>query len=101
MVFPRERVPQSLKVLSLVVLSVLFFLFHIWLRTWTMSQGFDVGRHQKNIARLQAELVALRVKKNEIMGPRQLEKLVQDFQERGVAFSQPEYWQLIYLNSEK
>ena len=89
-----------LKVLVLAGVCVGSFLLHIALRTQTVSLGFRVGKQRSEIGKLEAELFSVKVKRNRLMGPESLEKMVNQGPNMFSEFIQPKADQLVYLQTE-
>lgn len=89
---------NSLKVLGFTGMAVVFFLFHIWFRTWVVTKGYEVGQHREDIARLESELMRAKIERSRVMGPDNLERWAKHLQATGTAFGAPQPHQLIYLN---
>lgn len=85
----------------LVLICVLFFVFHIWFRTLALTTGYEVGTLRRDFRDLESELAILKVEKVKLMGPESLQKLVQEMKYRGVNFESPEASQLIYTKSRQ
>ena len=89
-----------LNVFAFAFLCVGFFIFHIWLRTLTVTKGFEVGDGRRELRNLEAQLANLKVEKNRQMGPERLESLARDFKARGATFEAPRPPQIFYAKPE-
>ena len=97
---PKET-QASLRVLLFALMCVVFFLIHIWSRTWVVSKSYEIGQLRKERSALEAKLAQSLVERNRLMGPRNLERWVSRFEARGVHFASPRPDQIVYLeNSE-
>lgn len=64
------------KVNLMLGICFLLMLFHVWLRSLTVAEGYRVGQIRKDVKKLKAELQELHVVENRLMGPAQLESIV-------------------------
>lgn len=88
---------QSLKVLGLALICVLAFLFHIWFRTLVVTQGFEVGRLQKQLITAESQLALATVERNQMLSSHELDRWAQLFRAQGQDLDAPKAHQIIYL----
>ncbi|MBS1983997.1 MAG: hypothetical protein JST16_07470 [Bdellovibrionales bacterium] len=88
------------RVSLLVLMCTFFFLFHIWMRTLSVTTGYEVGALRRDVLKLESDLSRERVDQNRLMGPESLQRLVADFAEQGSVFRAPQSAQLIYATSK-
>jgi hypothetical protein len=95
-----QQVKNSLRVLGFAGMCVVFFVFHIWMRTLVLTEGYEVGERRHELADLESQYMALKVERNRLMGPGSLEKVVTRFAEKGVVFRAPHPDEIHYIRVE-
>ncbi len=90
------------KILTLVLLCVAFFLFHIWFRTVVTHEGYALGILGREMKKTESQLMALKVEKNKIMGASSLERLVDKHEDvlADEKFQAPAVHQLYYIQQK-
>jgi len=81
----------------MVLLCVVFFLVHIWSRTWVVKKSYEIGDLKKVQTALDSDLAALTVEKNTIMNSQNLEKWAARYNEKGAGLKTPSSQQVIYI----
>ena len=79
---------------------VVFFIFHVALRTRIVSEGYKVERLRSENRKLESRLYNLKAEKNTLMGPRGLEKKVREFAAAGIHFENPISERVIFVPVE-
>ena len=87
--------------MMLVLLCVLFFIFHIWLRTKVVTQSFTIGSLRNSIQKLESEIMTAKVDRTKLMSPRNLEKYVKKLAADGEKMQNPVSHQIIYARPTK
>lgn len=74
----RQRRPltPTTKVSLMLAMCFGLMLFHVWLRSLTVAEGYRVSQLRREVKKLQADLLELHVIENQLMGPARLERLV-------------------------
>jgi hypothetical protein len=85
----------------MVLLCVLFFIFHIWSRTWIVKKSYEIGDLKKQQTKFESELAAVTVEKNVVMSSQNLEKWVERFRQKDIILQSPRSVQIIYLKKPK
>jgi hypothetical protein len=96
-----QQVKNSLRVLGFAGMCVVFFIFHIWMRTLVLTKGYEVGERRHEVADLESQYMALKVERSRLMGPGSLEKVVKRFEERGIVFRAPLPDEIHYIRVEE
>ncbi len=96
-----ERPSAALRILLLCALVVSSFILHIGLRTAIVTEGYKVSTARKELARLEDRRMALRVDRDRLLAPQNLEKLVNIYSREGIDFSPPKPGRLIFERPEQ
>ena len=79
---------------------VVFFIFHVALRTRIVSEGYEVEKLRSENRKLESEYYNLSAKKTMLMGPHGLEKKVHEFALQGENFENPASNRVIFVPVE-
>ena len=71
----RHLTPTA-KLSIMLAMSFTLMLFHVWLRSLSVAEGYRVSLLRHEIKKLRADVLELHVAENELMGPARLERLV-------------------------
>lgn len=80
----------------LAALAIGFFVFHVWFRTYALTEGFAVAEKRRELSKLESEVIEARLRKNRVMGPQSLKRLTQAYRYNGIIFEAPEAKQVFY-----
>lgn len=89
------------KIFLLVLICSVFFLVHISSRTWVVQKSYKIGTLREKVSKLEGELATVLVEKNRVMGPRNLQSLVQKLETQGVVFKKPTSSQVVFMDSKE
>lgn len=89
---------KALKVLIFATICVASFLFHIWVRTQVTTQGFEIGKLQKSLLKVESETANALVENNQLHAPQNLELWANQLRESGYELRKAETSQVVYLS---
>lgn len=61
----------------MLAMCFLIMLFHVWLRSLSVAEGYRVGQIRREVKKAKADLLELHVIENQLMGPVRLERIVE------------------------
>lgn len=82
-----RRPSAPLRILLLCALVVSSFILHIGLRTAIVTEGYKVSSARKELGRLEDRRMALKVERDRLLSPRNLERLVEIYHREGSDFA--------------
>lgn len=91
---------ELFRIIGMILLLVLAFLFHVALRTKILAEGYELDRLRNEHKRLESNFYSLKAQKNQIMGPRGLEQKVQEMSHQDLPFKNPETDRVIFVQVE-
>jgi hypothetical protein len=72
-----KRLTATSKITLMLGMCFVIMLFHVWLRSLTVAEGYRVGQIRRELKKVKAEVLELHVIENQLMGPVRLEKIVE------------------------
>ena len=73
----RKHLTATSKISLMLGMCFVIMLFHVWLRSLSVAEGYRVGQMRRDLKKAKADLLELHVIENQLMGPVRLEKIVQ------------------------
>ena len=73
---PRHLTPTA-KISLMLAMVFLLMLFHVWLRSLSVAEGYRVGQIRREVKKAKADVLELHVIENQLMGPVRLERIVE------------------------
>ncbi|HVJ65249.1 MAG TPA: hypothetical protein VM901_08340 [Bdellovibrionota bacterium] len=72
-----KRLTPASKISLMLAMCFLIMLFHVWLRSLAVAEGYRVGQIRRDLKKAKADLLELHVSENQLMGPVRLERIVE------------------------
>jgi hypothetical protein len=86
-----------LKILLLAIVAVAFFVFHVWFRTYALTEGYNLSSKRRELSKLENQIIETRINKNKIMGPQSLKTLAQKYRHQGIVIEEALPKQILYF----
>lgn len=73
----RKRLTATAKISLMLTMCFVIMLFHVWLRSLSVAEGYRIGQIRRELKKVKADLLELHVIENQLMGPVRLERIVE------------------------
>lgn len=72
-----KKFTPTAKISLMLGMCFVMMLFHVWLRSLTVAEGYRVGQIRRELKKVKAQVLELHVQENQLMGPVRLERIVE------------------------